>query len=211
MKDNYKNYIIDKKTKVFRQKKLKNNIKYNENYLTEKILTTIDLTKLRLKKVLEYIDKGLLLDFGCGHGEFVLLSTKYFQSYGYDIIKSDKLNYLNKKEIYKKFDIICFFDSLEHMNNPFKLIKKLNTKLIFISLPECHFPYNENWFMNWKHRKYGEHLWHFNKSSLEYFMKLADYKLIEYCNFEDKIRKPYNKDLTNILTGVFKKTEEVNA
>ena len=58
--------------------------------------------------------------------------------------------------------------------------------------------------MNWKHRKPNEHLFHFDENSLKNFMNSCGYKLIEISNIEDEVRTRYDKDLPNILTGIFK-------
>lgn len=100
------------------------------------------------------------------------------------------------------YDVITFFDSLEHMND-IEFVKDLNCNYICISVPECHY-FDDEWFETWKHRKPDEHLWHFNKDSLECFMERMGYSVINVCNLEDFTRIN-NKDYSNILTGIFKK------
>ncbi len=149
-----------------------------------------------------------ILDVGYGNGDFLNACTKCITSCnGTDISNyplSNTINILNFKDIFKKhFDVICFFDSLEHFEN-IDFIKKLNCNFIFITLPWCHF-FSEIWFKKWKHRRPDEHLWHFNKSALINFLKENGYEIVN-CGvpFEDTIRKDerYNP---NILTGIFKK------
>ena len=98
--------------------------------------------------------------------------------------------------------MICFFDSLEHFHD-ISFVKNLNTKYIYISLPWCHY-HSDEWFENWKHRREDEHIYHFNEKSLEKFMNRQGFKMINYCNLEDKIR--IDKNLSpNILTACFEK------
>ena len=48
---------------------------------------------------------------------------------------------------------------------------------------------NDEWFESWKHRKPDEHLWHFNRDSLNKFMERMGYVMISSTNIEDTIRK----------------------
>ena len=73
-----------------------------------------------------------------------------------------------------------------------------------ISVPNCHYT-NDGWFENWKHRRPDEHLWHFNKKSLDKFMERMGYVMISSTNLEDTIRKNNDQEEKNILTCVFKK------
>ena len=102
----------------------------------------------------------------------------------------------------EKYDVVCFFDSLEHFDNIY-IIKELKTDYIFISVPWCH-NFSPDWFKSWYHRKPNEHLWHFNKESLLNFMSELGYNCIHTSNIEDTIRKN-NKEYSNILTAIFKK------
>ena len=80
----------------------------------------------------------------------------------------------------------------------------MKCRAICISVPDCHYP-NDEWFEKWKHRRPNEHLWHFNKDSLEKFMERMGYVLVSHSSIEDTIRKNSNQEQTNILTCVFKK------
>lgn len=100
------------------------------------------------------------------------------------------------------YDVITFFDSLEHMND-LEFVRDLKCDYVCISVPHCHY-FDDEWFENWKHRKPDEHLWHFNENSLKCFMERMGYSVINICNLEDFTRIN-NKDYSNILTGIFKK------
>jgi SAM-dependent methyltransferase len=147
-----------------------------------------------------------ILDVGYGNGDFLKAASEIIPNcFGSDISNEynlpNKCTYIN--DIYSdNFDIICFFDVLEHFED-ITVIKNLNTKYIVLSLPECHY-ISDEWFTQWKHRKPDEHLHHFNKSSLIKFMEEVGYEVINISNVEDTIRKPEG-ELSNILTGIFKK------
>ena len=87
--------------------------------------------------------------------------------------------------------------------NVIDFVKELKTKYIYISVPFCHND-NEDWFMNWKHRREDEHLWHFGLLSLENFMLDMGFEAVKMSSIEDTIRIG-NGIESNILTGIFKK------
>ena len=150
-------------------------------------------------------EKLSILDFGYGSGSFLQLCSELGnQCYGYDIADTE-LSYGKKiNDIFEyKYDIVTFFDSLEHCED-IEFIKNVDTEYILISVPWCHWKEEgDEWFMNWKHRKPNEHLYHFDESSLLKFMKRMGYSCIRINNFEDEIRKPVDHR-KNILTGLFK-------
>jgi SAM-dependent methyltransferase len=188
-----------------------NKIEYNSEYITTSYnnygLKTTQMAYLRLGYMLGVLKTipTSILDVGYGNGEFIKTCTNIVKHCygndisGYPIPKGVEF----VEDIFStKFDIVCFFDVLEHFENIYE-IKNLQTEYIIISLPECHY-FSDEWFQTWKHRRLDEHLWHFNKSSLITFMKEIGYESMDLCNIEDTIRKhPY--EYSNILTGVFKK------
>jgi SAM-dependent methyltransferase len=150
-----------------------------------------------------------ILDVGYGNGNFLEICSKTIKNcYGSDISGYpvlDNIKKINYEQIFNyKFDVICFFDSLEHFDDIY-FLKKLNCNYIYISVPECH-NFSDEWFDKWKHRRENEHLWHFNKSSMKNFMNEQGYDLISFSNMEDIIRKPIDEN-GNILTGIFKKNK----
>ena len=102
---------------------------------------------------------SILLDVGCGQGDFIKQLPKGINAYGIDInplinkniIKDDFL----KHRFSKKFNIITFWHSLEHFKNPKKALDKAINLLkpngkILISIPNTNsFAFNlgqRNWF-----------------------------------------------------------------
>ena len=168
------------------------------------------LANLRLGVLLGAINKtpDSILDIGYGNGDFLKACSNIIpKCYGSDLhndIKLLKPIQFVEDIFANKYDVITFFDSLEHFDDIF-IIDKLKTKYIMISLPWCH-NFSDEWFINWYHRRENEHLWHFNDKSLIQFFQEYDYELIYMSNFEDAIRKNSTaKDYPNILSAVFKK------
>ena len=149
-----------------------------------------------------------ILDVGYGNGTFLKVASNIVPScYGNDVTKEYTIpeNCSFVDDIYaQKFEVVCFFDVLEHFENIYD-IRELKADYVVISLPHCH-NFTDAWFESWKHRKPNEHLWHFNAESLTSFMKELNYTVVNLTNIEDIIRKN-NKDYSNILTGVFKKSD----
>ena len=102
------------------------------------------------------------------------------------------------------YDVISFFDSLEHFDDIY-FLDKLQCDYICISVPWCH-NFNDEWFENWKHRRPDEHLWHFDEKSLRRFVESQNYEYVNHTNIEDSIRKT-EYSYPNILTSIFKKVK----
>jgi hypothetical protein len=141
-----------------------------------------------------------ILDYGCGLGHFVSAARQIgFDAWGFDIggVEPEA----------NCWDAVTFFDSLEHLTDPADTIKTLSPRIVFISLPECHKPGDPEWFLSWKHRKPGEHLWHWNRWGLDNFMELLNYQPVMHCWFEDEFRPRYDPALPNILTACYRRVE----
>jgi hypothetical protein len=181
--------------------------KYDQSYVKQSYLHSLveNMSYLRLGYILGNIPETprSLLDVGYGSGSFLQISSQIIKdTYGHDIngypIPATSKFVENIQENY--YDIITFFDSLEHFPDIY-FLDKLKCKYICISVPWCHY-FSDEWFATWKHRKPNEHLWHFNSQSLRRFMDSQGYDVINIGNFEDTIRK-IEQPYANILSGVF--------
>jgi len=145
-----------------------------------------------------------ILDVGYGNGDFLKVCKGVIDSYGNDVSGypvPEGVTYTDN--IFNKhYDVISFFDVLEHFNE-IDFVKDLDCNYVYISLPWCH-NFNDEWFMNWKHRRPDEHLWHFNEKSFENFFNEMGYDMVDYSNIEDLIRTTEH-EYPNILTCIFKK------
>jgi hypothetical protein len=206
-----KNYKEDENG-VIRQQNVVN-IEYNKDYVLNSYVKYGELSNyisyLRYGYLIAAIGKtpNSLLDFGYGSGAFLDVAKKTIKNcYGYDIGEYDvPSGCLRIDDIFQShFDVVSFFDSLEHVNE-IDFLNKIDCDYVIISLPECHY-FSDEWFEGWKHRRENEHIWHFSKKALINFMKSQDYELINVSNIEDVVRTSLN-EYSNILTGVFKKTK----
>lgn len=196
---------------IIHQKK-SNIIKYDVEYVNDRYVKygvlSDEMSYLRLGFIIgsikEHISK--ILDVGYGNGAFIHAANSIIPNcYGNDVTGfplPEKVKFV--ENIFNdEYDVITFFDVLEHFEN-IEFVQDLKTKYICISLPWCHF-FSEEWFMNWKHRRYDEHLWHFSGKSLDNFMNRMGFtRITEHVNIEDSIRKT-TFDYPNILTCIYKK------
>ena len=144
-----------------------------------------------------------LLDVGYGNGDFLRTCVDAgIESWGYDISDYPLPEGAEAGDIYGEYDVVTFYDSLEHFTN-IEFVHDLQCNYLVISVPECHYPEDEEWFMNWKHRRVDEHLWHFNRHSLKEF--LVGYELVSESTVEDVIRKNPEQPENNIITVVYRR------
>jgi len=143
-------------------------------------------------------NKGEILDFGCGKGEFVFyLRQKDWRAYGVDPnLKtaftaqfSSNKDYLFSSLTYLKqnnknaFDAIILNYSLEHCNNPLLVLKELRELLIpkgliFIRIPnfDC---ISKNKRLTSFQLKISLHRYFFSIESLEKILKLSGFISLE--------------------------------
>ena len=164
------------------------------------------MSHLRLGFIVGSIGKvpDSILDVGYGNGSFLKTCSNIIpKCFGHDVsnVKVDQVEIVDN--IFDRhYEVITFFDSLEHFEDIY-ILDKLNCDYICISVPWCH-NFDEEWFMNWKHRRPNEHLWHFDDISLKTFVEKQGFVQLNSTNVEDVIRKN-NGTYPNILTSVFKK------
>lgn len=155
---------------------------------------------LKVKRILKFFSKGYILDVGCGRGlELKLLKQKGWKVLGTEISK-DLLIQLSNLNIpvvnsdiseikgKKKFDVITFFHSLEHLYYPNKALKataRLIKKNGYLIIAVPNFGSFENIIFkgNGFHLDVPRHLFHFYKTTLVNFMEKLGFKLQNCKNF----------------------------
>ena len=156
---------------------------------------------------LQFIPKRLV-DVGYGNGAFLKACVGSIpELYGCDLSEYPVPEGCKKIPLsdISGADVTCFFDSLEHFDD-INIIKDIDTRYIFISVPWCH-NISTEWFKNWYHRRENEHLYHFNEPALIRFFEECGYDCIYKGCFEDIIRRnPAAGILPNILSAVFRRS-----
>ena len=161
--------FIDKRTSViFLEKFVKKENFYKKKKTNRKVKNKKSFSNIKLKKFIKtanlnddrrryfqffkYINKKIVLDFGCGNGNFILSCKKDSKEVNAVEVNEIYLKNLKKKIVIKEkiehfesklFDTITMFHVLEHLPNQKEIIKKLLNKLkkngkLIIEIPSAH-------------------------------------------------------------------------
>ena len=111
-----------------------------------------------------------ILDFGYGNGAFLKFARQHgMDVFGLDVHGEDFGVPDLDHDMADDFDLICFFDSLEHLP-AFDRLFALRPANVIVSIPDppdflLEAP------QNWRHYKPGEHLHYFSRGSLDCLMR----------------------------------------
>ena len=206
----YTDYCHD--PRGFRQFDLTPRVTYDRAYLDARYAAIDDrvraLAARRVWVLSQFVPTGgELIDFGCGTGRVVEAATGKWASSGCDLVHPSPFTWLSRGRLDwpGRWDVATFFDSLEHVPDPDVLMRELNPTWVMISVPWCHRPGDPAWFMRWKHRRPGEHLWHWGRESLDGFFASLGYRPVMHSSFEDEYRPNPDQPEPNILTAIYKR------
>lgn len=137
-----------------------------------------------------YIQKGNVLDVGSGEGIFGKMLGKYFtvtnleypraQVSNKNVIKVDFLKWKTNK----RFDVVVFLESLEHVINPKKYLQKAASLLkpgglIIIEYPRFDSLESRILKENWLQRDIPRHLFHFTQKGLGNIARKSNLKVVD--------------------------------
>lgn len=174
---------------ILYQRDMSASIEYGKDYFQhyvelEDTAVAVKLNKGRVTLSHKYCSS--LLDIGVGSGEFIKKSTA--KMYGYDV-NQVAINWLKEANLWldpyeniKDVEGITLWDTLEHIPQPSRLLKLLQTgQYVFVSLPvfadltKVRFS---------KHYKPNEHYYYWSINGLISYMKHLSYRLIEISDHE---------------------------
>ncbi len=163
-----------------------------------------EIQNLRCEVVRRHLKLGPeynLLDFGCGVGSFVKFmdTDHYINVEGFDI--NPYVKFCDISVLFKRYNVVTFWDSLEHLRDPVKIIRGLNPEYLFICSPST-----DDWdgdITQWRHYMPQEHCHYFNKLSLTVLLEDCGYKVLEVTYDESKLRRGGGDK--NIITIAAKK------
>lgn len=156
-----------------------------------------------------------VLDVGYGNGKFLEVCAQAgMEAWGYDVsgyeLKSSAIGTFGPgpggalpPQFFLPYDVVTFYDSLEHFQS-LEFLGELKAGHVVVSAPWCHFKPTEPEFWDWKHRRPGEHLHHFNPASLAFLMLSHGYASVCVGHAEDAVRQSLS-ELPNIFTAVFRR------
>ncbi len=150
------------------------------------------------KKVEKYSQKnsGLILDIGCGAGDFLkTMKQSGWEINGVEINeiarklagKNTGSVILNQTEFFKseqKYDVITLWHSLEHLNTLTRFLEKISISLnangvVMIAVPNYQSFDAEYFRQDWAAYDVPRHLYHFSFSAIVEIMEKFKFKLME--------------------------------
>jgi len=152
--------------------------------------------KKRVKHIKKLVDRGKILDVGCGRAlELEMLKKDGWSTYATEFSKELRKNLLKKGvqpffceiwQLRKKnnfFDVITLWHSLEHISDPEKVIKTSNRLLrkngyLIIEVPNLGSFERKLFGQFWFHLDVPRHLYHFPKESLFKKLKENHFKIV---------------------------------
>lgn len=166
------------------------------------------LNQARLEAVQPWARGLRHIDIGIGCGSFLkLLALNGIDASGYDVnpvsiawLKDFKV-WADPYQTAQKYFCWSFWDSLEHIADPGKLLEKIPIgSFVFISLPI--FDWLED-VKESKHYRPDEHYYYFTQSGFLKWMKARNFKLAKIMNFETKLGRE------NIRTYQFERVGKI--
>lgn len=168
------------------------------NYLKDKdnLLKTFRKRKTVIEK---YKTSGNILDVGCAAGYFLMVMKKLgWHVYGVDIssymsniakkrfglknIYNSKLEKVNFRDI--RFDVITFWDTIEHLPDPLKelnIARKILKEdgLLVIETQNINNILYKILGKKWHHFKPKEHLYHFSPKTIKILLEKSGFSIIK--------------------------------
>ncbi len=174
-----------------------------ENYPQRK------LSKIRAALALKIAGRvGSVCDVGFGTGAFLEEMHRVRPDAhlaGFDISPYEPPWFVDVRPDWtaRRWSLVTFFDSLEHFD-VLPMSGKWQAENIMVSVPWFHPSRGAEWFRDWKHRRPGEHLWHFTPDSLAATFAQRGYRSAYLGNPEDVVRIGDGR-FPNILTMIFQR------
>lgn len=169
------------------------------NQLIEVFVSLFRESRVRL--LLSLKREGRILDVGCGRGlELKLMSQKGFESYGVErpwrqlLIRPSKKVKITFQELTRCrfptgfFDLVSFWHSLEHLNDPSGALKEVkrilkNDGFLVIQVPNFGSLQARLFSGKWFHLDVPRHLYHFSSQTLKALLGKNGFKIKKISRF----------------------------
>jgi 2-polyprenyl-3-methyl-5-hydroxy-6-metoxy-1,4-benzoquinol methylase len=171
------------------------------NYPADKKILQYNFRQ-RLKKMRSLQPQGSLLELGCAYGFFLELAKEHYQCKGIDIseaiLEADKsltlvrADFLTLPEEREAYDFICLWDTIEHLSEPFKTLKKASSCLkpggrVVLTTGDAASFLAKLRGEKWRQIHPPTHLFYFTKATLEKALEAAGLKM-ESCQHVGQYR-----------------------
>ena len=148
------------------------NADYYYNMLRRYTATAELISRIRWEFIIEYGPK-VVLDYGSGVGWFKAYAPSHVIVDTFDIAP-----YVQTGIRHHFYDVICFWDVLEHLPNFRPIENLIKEKCNYVALTIPMLPKGKE-LTKWKHFKPGEHLHYFTDESLDALFKNYGFKRIK--------------------------------
>jgi hypothetical protein len=150
------------------------------------------LTQARWDLVKKYLPHGVILDFGSGSGHFARENPNGVHR----VIQYDINPFSNNSSVSTldtRVNAVTFWDSLEHVEDPYDLLDYLRPEFIFMTVPDA-FSIPTHFMKSWRHYRRGEHVHYFSRPSLRRLAERLGYAILEFSTMEGDLRSPEAPD-----------------
>jgi hypothetical protein len=199
-------YVVDSATGALMSRDRTIRAQYDHAYVARyEKYPERELSKIRAALFRRFFpDAEAVCDVGYGTGAFlreINRSSGWVHCYGYDVSPYPAPSFVKIDPNWQinRWSVLTFFDSLEHFDE----LPRFKARSAIVSVPWYHPALGAEWFYRWKHRRPGEHLWHFTPETLANAMANNGLRPVFIGSPEDAVRKN-DGDWPNILTMVFK-------
>jgi hypothetical protein len=199
-------YVVDSATGALMSRDRTIRAQYDHAYVARyEKYPERELSKIRAALFRRFFpDAEAVCDVGYGTGAFlreINRSSGWVHCYGYDVSPYPAPSFVKIDPNWQinRCSVLTFFDSLEHFDE----LPRFKARSAIVSVPWYHPALGAEWFYRWKHRRPGEHLWHFTPETLANAMAINGLRPVFIGSPEDAVRKN-DGDWPNILTMVFK-------
>jgi hypothetical protein len=199
-------YVVDSATGALTSRDRTIRAQYDHAYVARyEKYPERELSKIRAALFRRFFpDAEAVCDVGYGTGAFlreINRSSGWVHCYGYDVSPYPAPSFVKIDPNWQinRWSVLTFFDSLEH----FDQLPRFKARSVIVSVPWYHPALGAEWLYRWKHRRPGEHLWHFTPETLANAMAINGLRPVFIGSPEDAVRKN-DGDWPNILTMVFK-------
>jgi SAM-dependent methyltransferase len=160
------------------------------------------LRKFRQKRIERFIQKGRILDIGCGRGTLLsLMKEQGWEAYGLEFneetawharnvlgldIKTGRLADVHFDDAF--FDVVTLWHVLEHLPDPVLTFEECRRilkpgGLLVISVPNSDSLQARISGDDWFHLDLPYHLYHFNDKNLDLFLRTFSFKIFKVKHF----------------------------
>ena len=164
------------------------NLEYYELMLRQNSASAEAISKIRWDFISQ-LNPKIVLDYGSGPGWF-----RAWRPEGVEVCSYDVANYPQTGIELLSYDVVCFWDVLEHIPD-FKVVEPVLrlSNAVAVSIPVT--PSDPSLLTNWQHFKPGEHLHYFTTDTICALFKRYGFHLSE----SNQNECPPRKDITSFL------------